>query len=173
MDRVGQEKELHRMTFRNQFFWLPMLVDFEVTSEATTLYNCFAWALGDNSRWIDPTVDYGYWPEHIPKRNSVESIVGLFRAAGYDLCEDGNLETGYQKIAVFTNKDEPTHAARQLSDGKWTSKLGNCEDIVHDTLEELQGDSFYSYGQVALFMARPLADDESPIRSGPTHNYST
>lgn len=134
-----------------------MLVDFNVTSEATLQYNCFAWALGNDSQWVDPTAEYSYWPECIPNYNTIDSVIELFRGAGYEPCNDGSLETGHEKIAVYVKDGEPTHAARQLASGQWTSKLGRYEDIVHSTPEELQGNNHYSYGRVSLFMARPLS----------------
>jgi hypothetical protein len=47
----------------------------------------------------------------------------------------------------------PTHAARLLPSGLWTSKLGEWEDIEHDLLA-LEGDV---YGTVALLLKRPCA----------------
>ena len=44
-------------------------------------------------------------------------------------------------IAIYCNFNpqlktlEVTHAARQLPSGKWTSKLGDADDIEHNTLE--------------------------------------
>jgi hypothetical protein len=75
----------------------------------------------------------------------------LFSSLGYAPCSAAALEPGYDKIAIFTSADgTPTHAARQLSSGRWTSKLGNWEDIEHD-LEDLCGDI---YGSVAQVMRR-------------------
>ena len=141
---------------RSRYSWLPHLVDFEVTSESTPQYNCFAWALGEDSQWIDPG---RYWPEDIPSDGTVNSFIELFRAAGYEPCGDGSLEAECEKIALYAMNDSPTHAARQLENGQWTSKLGNYEDIVHATLEELQGELKYSYGRVAVFMARARSGD--------------
>lgn len=45
----------------------------------------------------------------------------------------------------------PTHAARQLHSGAWTSKLGNAEDIEHE-LHALEGEI---YGTVVVIMNRP------------------
>ena len=146
------------MTARVSYWWLPMLGHYKVTSEATLEYNCFAWALGDDSRWVDPIADYAYWPEGIPNENTIDSVTELFREAGYKPCDDGRLETGYEKIVIYARNGEPLHAARQLSNGQWTSKLGKYQDIVHSTPEELQGDYDYSYGRVAKFMARPRSD---------------
>ena len=46
---------------------------------------------------------------------------------------------------------EPTHAARQLSDGQWTSNLGDWEDISHASIEALEG---AIYGKVVAFLER-------------------
>ncbi len=54
----------------------------------------------------------------------------------------------------------PTHAARQLASGRWTSKLGKAEDIEHD-LHDLEGDL---YGIVVLLMKRPLS---ATVEAGP------
>lgn len=147
------------MTMRSGYWWLPHLVDFEVTSESTPQYNCFAWALGEDTRWIDPDPLFGYWPEDIPSDGTINSFIELFRGAGYELCGDGSLEAGYEKIAIYAMENSPTHAARQLENGQWTSKLGTFEDIVHATPEELQGEFDHHYGRVAVFMIRPRSDD--------------
>ena len=144
------------MSMRSRSPWLPQLVDFEVTSESTPDYNCFAWALGEDSQWIDPG---GSWPENIPSDCTIDSFIELFRGAGYEPCGDGSLEAGREKIAIYSKDGSPTHAARQLENGQWTSKLGRFEDIVHSTPEEIQGESKYSYGRVAVFMIRPRTSD--------------
>jgi hypothetical protein len=57
-------------------------------------------------------------------------------------------------IALFADKNDfPLHAARQLPSGRWTSKLGELEDIEHG-LRDLEGDA---YGTVVLIMKRPIA----------------
>jgi hypothetical protein len=63
------------------------------------------------------------------------------------------LEPGLEKIAIFAKGGRPTHAARQLGSGRWTSKLGRAEDIEHD-LRALEGEA---YGAVAFFLQRPRA----------------
>jgi hypothetical protein len=67
-------------------------------------------------------------------------------------CDDDRLETGFDKVALYGNTFLYTHAARQLSDGKWTSKLGKAEDIEHDTPEVVAGGI---YGEVVEIMRRP------------------
>ena len=41
---------------------------------------------------------------------------------------------------------------RLISSGRWTSKLGNLEDIEHTTLDGLRS---LVYGTIAVFMKRP------------------
>ena len=52
--------------------------------------------------------------------------------------------------AIYARSGIPTHASRQLSNGNWTSKLGQSEDIEH-TLAALAGSV---YGDVALILAK-------------------
>jgi hypothetical protein len=67
------------------------------------------------------------------------------------------MEAGFEKIAIYVDGDGvPTHAARQLSDGAWTSKLGEWEDIRHLTLEAMEDDGLgLGYGKVSLILKRP------------------
>ena len=66
-----------------------------------------------------------------------------------------------KKIAIFGMKESdgsvsPTHAARQLESGEWTSKLGkDFEDIPHTTLDALNGPV---YGSDDLLHVSPSAD---------------
>lgn len=56
-------------------------------------------------------------------------------------------------------ENEISHVARQLPDGRWTSKLGPDEDIEHNDLHALEGDvGVYPlcYGVVIRFMRRPI-----------------
>ena len=140
----------------SEFPWLPNVGDYRITSEYDASYNCFAWALGDTSRWIDPT-DPNTWPSELATESAVPTLFELFRNAGYAPCEDGALQDGHEKVAIYALDGEPTHAARQLDTGRWTSKLGKQEDIEHATPEELQGDEWDQYGRISGFLSRPRA----------------
>lgn len=59
----------------------------------------------------------------------------------------------FEKLALYGSAMMYTHAARQLPDGKWTSKLGQLEDITHTTTEAIEGGD---YGEVVQYMKRPL-----------------
>jgi hypothetical protein len=90
----------------------------------------------------------------------VETLDAFFNAyakLGYEPCDKEDLEPAYEKIALFVSSTgAPTHAARQLQNGSWTSKLGPQEDIEH-TLEGLEGPA---YGSVVRFLRRPFSETE-------------
>jgi hypothetical protein len=63
------------------------------------------------------------------------------------------MELGFEKLAIFADENsEPTHVARQLPSGAWSSKLGAGEDIEHSSLTALEGSV---YGRVVQFLRRP------------------
>ena len=127
---------------------------FTVTSPASPDYNCIAWAAEDTSRWWWPDA-FGlyYWTEQAPRVETLEAFVAVFRSLGYEPCEDRRLEAGLQKIAIFVDsRGRPTHAARQLDNGNWTSKLGQQVDIEHDGLSDFPPGC--AYGTVARIMRR-------------------
>jgi hypothetical protein len=74
-----------------------------------------------------------------------------FRFLGYEPCRDGRYEQGFDKIALYAHGNKPKHAARQIADGKWTSKIGTSVDIEHK-LKDLEGEH---YGKVIMFFLRP------------------
>jgi hypothetical protein len=133
--------------------------DWEQTSDIDPAYNCIAYAAGriDVFWWPDP---FGpplddYWPLNVRRDETIEAFVELFGTCGYEPCSDGLLEEGYEKIVLYALGRTPTHAAKQLADGRWTSKLGPCEDIRHVNLECLEGPC---YGRPVQFLRRPVAD---------------
>jgi len=67
-------------------------------------------------------------------------FIGAFETLVFSLCQEAEYEIGFEKIAIHVDsKGKPTHAARQLISGLWTSKLGEFVDIEHpiDGLETL------------------------------------
>jgi hypothetical protein len=131
---------------------------YSITSPETDDYNCIAWAGGDTARKWDPDLTAGrYWPDSVARTLDVESFVLLFAfEGGYSPCDSEAIEHGFEKIAIFAGlNNEVTHAARQLSSGAWTSKLGDWEDIEHKSLSGLES---ACYGRVARILRRPLPD---------------
>jgi phenylalanyl-tRNA synthetase alpha subunit len=128
--------------------------DYQVTSQDTIDYNCVAWAAEDQERWWWPKPNnQDYWPLNVPREETIDAFMMAFQSLGYEVCQNCDWETVYQKIAIYTLNDKPTHVARQLSDGTWTSKLGQYEDIQHHCLEGLEGKQ---YGKVTVIMKRSL-----------------
>jgi hypothetical protein len=138
----------------------PRLVssDFEITSPPTQNYNCLGWAAGEMDWWEpDPDNTY-YWPPGAPREYTMAAFIAAYRSIGYQPCGTALLEVGSEKLALYADSDgAPTHAARQLPCGQWTSKLGPYEDIEHLTLECLNGDL---YGQPVFYLIRRLQQSE-------------
>ncbi len=123
--------------------------NYQVTSPKSQEYNCFAWAAGEDDRWWQPTPEEQfYWPIGVPKEETLEAYIQAYQTLGYEACNNYQRSVGYQKIAIYVNSiGILTHAARQLTNGKWTSKLGWLEDIEHE-LEGLVGDRYGVIGQI-------------------------
>jgi len=124
--------------------------NFRQTSQAAIDYNCIAWAYGRNDVWCWPST-ICFWP--IARcEETVDAFEELFSSIGYKRCVDASLECGFLKIVLYVKDGKPTHAARQLATGKWTSKLGQNIDIEHDTPDVLNGPG---YGVASVYMKRP------------------
>jgi hypothetical protein len=130
--------------------------NYRVVSSPTANYNCIAWSAGDTSHWWQPGV---FWPTDAASEDcNVPALQRAFNELGYTECPHGELEPRFEKVALFGDGMFYTHAARQLPDGKWTSKLGRAQDIEHDTPEDVAGGI---YGSVAVFMKRPISQPPS------------
>ena len=133
----------------------PNLVrrDHVESSLARRRCNCFAWVAGDTTRPWYPRgePDLSFWP---PVRDdlTIDAFVEAYATLGYTPCEDGALVEGIEKIALYVDDDgAPSHAARQLPDGQWESKMGTWEDIRHRTPACLEGGG---YGVVKMYLGR-------------------
>jgi hypothetical protein len=95
----------------------------------------------------------------VVREETLAAFQEAFQSLGYAVCADEALELGFEKVALFALADGfPTHAARQLGSGRWTSKLGELEDIEH-ALRDLEG---VEYGTVVLVMKRALQAAAGP-----------
>jgi hypothetical protein len=124
-----------------------------LTSSEDRRYNCIAWAAAENERWWWPDSDsYAYWPRNVPRQSTLDAFIKAFETLGYSKSANGDLDERLEKVAIYADESgEPTHAARQLLSGKWTSKLGELQDIEHE-IGMLEGDQ---YGHVCRFLERP------------------
>lgn len=135
-----------------------------VTSPSDMRYNCIAWAAGITHQWWWPDEEGERpWPTGVTRATTLEAFRDAFATLGYSVCDQEEQEDGYEKVALFTRFGIPTHAARQLPNGRWTSKLGIHQDIEH-ALPDLTG---MIYGSVALVMKRPITEPAPPTRSEP------
>ena len=144
----------------------PNLKDSEhrITSAENTRYNCVAWAVGVCHQWWWP---FGgdYWPSDAPYEETLDSFKLVFESFGYADCRSDIQEPGVEKVAIFQDVGgKPSHVARQLPNGKWTSKIGDWEDIEHDSLISLENALHMHslYGEVVLVMSRPINDQRYP-----------
>ena len=127
-----------------------------ITSPRTPTYNCIAYAAGDHTRWWWPdSIGLFYWPPIVQRVEKLPAFQQAFEALGYELAPGFDLEPNFERVAIFCREGKPTHAAKQLPTGLWSSKLGQLEDISHD-FSGLNGDS---YGTAAIAMKRRRRDD--------------
>jgi len=125
-----------------------------ITSAQTPRYNCVSHAVYEDtvSLWPD---DDNRWPSSIPRDETVDAFVQLFSVLGFELIpvQATAVTPGYEKIAIFAtdNGTLPTHVARQIRDGRWSSKMGAQVDIDHADLRCLEGGA---YGYVVRIMRR-------------------
>jgi len=136
-----------------------MLTEVEITSPKDINYNCFAWALGYSDRWWEPTLEEDMWSTRVTREETLQAYIEAFQEIGYEICYSKSFEEGLKKIAIYKNDmGKPTHAARQLSDDQWTSKIGRWEDVQHGFAEnfviEIHGRTI-DYGKIAVIMQRP------------------
>jgi hypothetical protein len=136
----------------SQKFPLLKQGNYRVTSPATTSYNCIAWAAGDCDRWWWPD-GINYWPQEAPVEVTVEAFKKAYQTLGYEECDTFSVENGFEKIVIYALNGKPTHAARQLKNGNWTSKLGQNIDIEHYAPGAIERSE---YGSVVAYMRRPI-----------------
>lgn len=150
-------------------FQIPNLARcfWERKSDPDRGYNCIAWAAGESHRHWWPPLHIGsfeYWPDGVPALETVLAFVQAFESIGYTRCDHTDLEDGVEKVAIFVSQrtGRPSHAARQLESGRWTSKLGVGIDIEHEELAAVGGEERLSYGDVVAILARPRNATPTP-----------
>ena len=134
---------------------------YRITSPPERRYNCIAWAAANPSDWWWPEPEGpAHWPPGVARALTLAAFHQAFATLGYEPCDNAELEPGFEKIAMYARADGiPTHAARQLQAGPWTSKLGRMEDIEHE-LGDLTGTL---YGSIVLVLKRPLHPDRGEL----------
>ena len=123
----------------------------KITSPKDPDYNCIAHAAGESSEWWWPS-DVDYWPRNVARECTKESFCKAFGTLGFQEHKGLLPDNGYDVVALYAIHDVPTHMARRLDDGKWTSKLGRSEDIEHNDVGDIEGPL---YGRAVLYLIRP------------------
>jgi hypothetical protein len=126
---------------------------YRVTSPVDKCYNCIGYAAGDTANWWwpAPQIKDVFWPAGVPREETIAAFAHAFRSLGFVECNTEEFEAGVDRIALFADEQgRPLHAARQMTSARWTSKLGEREDVEH-SLRDLEGDV---YGKVVLIMKR-------------------
>lgn len=125
-------------------------------SDPTEDYNCLAFAAGQVQCWWEPYIIPPmrpgiYWPAGVTPDNTVEAWCEALATVGFAVCGDTSHDSELVKVVVYRSGDTATHAARQLRDGRWVSKLGDEADVIHLRPEDVGGGI---YGEVACVLAR-------------------
>lgn len=145
---------------------------FYISSDKTLEYNCIAWAMGFNDRWVDHLPDNNkavkkWWPDGVNRGFHPNCLVQAFEAVGFELCNGDKFEEGYEKIAIYYLQPylmpqlgicEPigwTHAAKVLTENTYHSKMGGIFDIYHSGGNIFVGSS---YGKIYTYMRRSILD---------------
>ena len=135
-----------------------------VSSPAGDTYNCIAFVVGDKDNWWWPP-EYAdaimgrrfvFWPLKVKDDEpnyTIDNFVAALATERFTPCENGILEKGIEKIALFGDANRVRHAALQLTNrnGRWKSKMGDNVDIEHE-LRAVEGDI---YGKLLIFLCRP------------------
>ncbi len=133
--------------------YFPQLAseEFTIVGPHTERYNCIAFAAGDtNIRWDDDD-DLGYWPESATRSSSIDSLKEVFAAIGFEQCDGSGVEPGFEKVVLYEQQGQWTHAAKQTLNGTWRSKMGDGPVIEHLNPESLAGGP---YGNPTIYMRR-------------------
>lgn len=143
---------------------IPLMVrDFPNLSDANATkkspfdpsYNCAAWAVGRAKNcWWDYNKGHpnAYWPPGVPRTGDITSYIASYEYHGYERCDNGQIENGWKKIAIYASLGEFRHAAKVISETEWHSKIGNGIDIVHSP-DALTGPC---YGWPTTFMRKRI-----------------
>lgn len=146
-------------------------VNFVLKSPTTYQYNCIAYAMGMQDRWVDNAdLPWHWWPL-VDKGGKDTDLVKAFQYFGFEECGmDDSVDKQYDKVALYHNAEGWTHAARVVDEGLYHSKFGASYDGTHSRGDVLQA----QYGDPFVIMRRlkseaHLTDDRKGIAPGVIH----
>lgn len=145
--------------------------NFILKSPTSYQYNCIAYAMGMNDRWVDSaSLPWHWWPP-VNRGMKEADLIEAFRYFGFEECGmDDSIDDGYDKVALYHNINGWTHAARVVGNGIYHSKFGASYDGTHSRGDVLQA----QYGEPFLIMRRlkteaHLTEDLKGIAPGVIH----
>src|SRR3954447_3253544 len=82
---------------------------YDPTSPDDQVYNCAAWAMREQHVWWEPRSaprQYPhkgptFWPDGVPNSLRVEAYVAAFATRGFTVCDSGEWNPNYEKIAIY------------------------------------------------------------------------
>lgn len=156
-----QSKEYYKKLF-------PLLNDYElINNSESDNYNCISHTLGIKDKWswsYDKNEIYEYDYDHYwPVRCELtkESFDDFYEYHGFEKIKllDFSYNPKYTKVVLYTNNGVPTHAAIQINEFFWESKIGMFGILRHD-LFEIENDV---YGEVTQIYRKLKNINESKI----------
>ena len=143
---------------------------FKITSENTTDYNCIAWAMGFDDRWVEPPSPHKpsdgrsvWWPVNARSDMSYEALISAFQEVGFKICTETNVHEGYDVVVLYGDGGIWTHASRIISLNEEHSKFGESWDGIHGR-QMFDGTS---YGNPYAYMKRPAEERDYWINKFP------
>ena len=106
-------------------------------------YNCVGYSLEINE-FVSHHIGR-YWIDSIERSGSINNLIKVFEYFGFER-SDSSVEEGYKKIVIYGNRGFASHAAIQLDDIWYQSKMGEYEICKHK-LEAIEG-ILYGYPKV-------------------------
>jgi len=146
--------------------------NFHILSPDTPVYNCIAWAMGYDDRWVSPEYGAGYWwPAGVKRSMSSDSLIKAFEAEGFERANDNSPEEGYDKVVLYKQEttDNWTHAAKIVDANVEYSKFGEMWDGQHShnvLCNTGKGYENQSYGIAYAYMRRKIQPINKELPKG-------
>lgn len=161
------DSTINRLMMMSVFPDLASDYNFKLLSDRDDKYNCIAWAMGYDDRWVDCYDSPGHWwPNGVSKDMSPKSLIEAFSAKGFVLTDNPLPEKGYHKVVLYMSKLTGlwTHAARVLTSDIEHSKFGKEWDGQHSHNVLANTSKRYSnssYGEAFAYMKKEVSSSRN------------
>jgi hypothetical protein len=142
LDHSRNSSERRKLTTYQQRAGFPRLgEEFEVMGPASASYNCIGWSVGNTRAWVWPTPS-----DQSPTLYDFDSLYGSYGFRRVNAL-DFKRAPSTDKVVLYAMRKSDgsialTHAALQLRDGSWASKLGSLPLIRHLHPNDVAGPSY-------------------------------